>query len=161
MFREYVAKFFDIVRREKSRGIRALWKIFDDKKEPWKPWKDHEHRSLNSWKPWHEYWYLQIRTTEIGGKVREALEVAVATRDSFLVAACSVMNEVVLDFARERGIEVHDRIQDGTLLQREFVELKKKEDPELRAWALTVGPDPTKKQVDSSGRVMSQEAEGV
>lgn len=154
MFREYVSKFFDIVKRGKSRGATTLWKMFDDKKQPWKPWKDHEHRSLHSWEPWHEYWHLQIRTSEIGGKVREAFEVAITTRDSFLMAACNIMNEVIVAFARERGIEMHDKIRDGILLQREFV--GPKEDTGVRILARSSGGLGPKKKTYSFLRLLNQ-----
>lgn len=135
MFREDVAKFFDIVKRERSIGMGALWRFLNDKNQPWRPWKNYEHRSMNSWKPWHEYWILQLRTREIGEEVREALQNAIASRDSFLMAACSMMNEVVLDFAEEKGVEVHDKFRDGVLLQRDFLGFDNEEDPEFNAWA--------------------------
>ena len=114
-------KFFDIVNREHSRGSRALWETLNDKKQPWKPWKDYEHSPVKSWKYWHEYPHLQIQTREIGEKVRRALEDAIATRDLFLLAACSKIDQVVLDFVREKSIEVHEKFdKDGVLLERKF-----------------------------------------
>lgn len=138
MFREDVTIFFDIVKRERKIGMRALWKFLNDKNQPWKPWKSYEHRSMNSWNPWQEYWILRLRTKEIGEGVRESLQNAIASRDSFLKAACSMLNEVVLDFAQEKGVDVHDKFQGGVLLQREFVGFENEEDPELNAWAQAV-----------------------
>lgn len=86
------------------------------------PWKTYDHQPMDSRQPWHEYRHLESQTRDIAEEIRETLEAAVACRDAFLLAACSVLNNVVMDFAREQDIEVHDKFEDGGLRQREFVD---------------------------------------
>ena len=73
------------------------------------------------WKHWQEdFPSLTSTTTHMAGKIQQALQSAIKTRDAYLKAAYNVIDEVTRTYAKSCGLRVQDKYNGMVLVQRIF-----------------------------------------
>jgi hypothetical protein len=61
----------------------------------------------------------------MAGKIQQALQSAIETRDAFLQAACNHMNEVIQTYAEKSGFLVQDDYDGIVLIERRLIDPKR------------------------------------